>query len=213
MKYLFLFSTLIIACQQNKVQSKNETTSMKNNQIIAINDTITLGAGCFWCVEAVFTSLNGVHKVSSGYMGGHVINPTYKEVCSGTTGHAEVAQIQFDNTVISVIELLEVFWLTHDPTTLNRQGSDVGTQYRSVIFYHNEYQRMKAESLKLELDKSGSWPDPIITEITAAQTFYKAEEYHQNYFALNPEQSYCRYVIQPKMDKFRKVFKDKLKEK
>lgn len=174
-------------------------------------DTITLGAGCFWCVEAVFTELKGVQSVTSGYMGGHVKNPSYREVCNGTTGHAEVARLIFDPKVITVDEILEVFWQTHDPTTLNRQGADVGTQYRSAIFFHTDAQRAIAEEYKKRLDASGAFRGPIVTEIAPASTFYAAEDYHQNYYALNGEQGYCQMVIRPKLDKFRKVFADKLK--
>ncbi|WP_394334435.1 peptide-methionine (S)-S-oxide reductase MsrA [Reichenbachiella faecimaris] len=172
----------------------------------------TFGNGCFWCTEAIFQELNGVSKAVSGYMGGEVKNPTYKEVCSGTTGHAEVLQITYDPSVITFDELLEVFWKTHDPTTLNRQGNDVGTQYRSAVFYHNADQKMLASEYKGKLDASGAWSDPIVTEITAADTFYPAEDYHQEYFNLNGSQPYCNFVIRPKVEKFRKVFKDKLKE-
>lgn len=175
-------------------------------------DTITLGAGCFWCVEAVFSELKGVLSVTSGYMGGTVKNPSYKEVCTGRTGHAEVAQIVFDPSQISVAQLLEVFWQTHDPTTLNRQGADVGTQYRSAIFWHTEEQRAIAEDLKARLDASGAFPAPIVTEITPASVFYKAEDYHQDYYAQNGTQGYCQMVIKPKLEKFRKVFADRLKE-
>lgn len=171
----------------------------------------TFGAGCFWCVEAVFLELKGVEKVISGYMGGTVVNPTYKQVCTGTTGHAEVCRIVYDPAVISFGELLEAFWSSHDPTTLNRQGADVGTQYRSAVFYHNEEQKALAEKLKKELNESKAFKDPIVTEISAASQFYEAEDYHQNYFALNGDQPYCSMVIKPKLDKFKKVFKDKLK--
>lgn len=172
----------------------------------------TLGAGCFWCVEAVFQRLEGVQTVVSGYTGGHVENPTYKAVCSGTTGHAEVAQITFDPKIISFEEILEVFWVTHDPTTLNRQGNDVGTQYRSVIYYHHEAQKAIAEASKKAADASGLWPNPIVTEITALGTFYEAEDYHQNYFNENPNQPYCTYVVNPKVQKFKQVFHEKLKK-
>lgn len=175
-------------------------------------DTITLGAGCFWCVEAVFSELKGVLSVTSGYMGGHVKNPGYKEVCGGNTGHAEVAQLVFDPSQVSVAEILEVFWQTHDPTTRNRQGADVGTQYRSAIFWHTDEQRMVAEELLKQLDASGAFPAPLVTEITNATTFYKAEDYHQDYYAQNGSQGYCQMVIRPKLEKFRKVFADKLKE-
>ncbi|UXX79156.1 peptide-methionine (S)-S-oxide reductase MsrA [Reichenbachiella carrageenanivorans] len=172
----------------------------------------TFGNGCFWCTEAIFQELNGVSKAISGYMGGQTKDPTYKEVCSGNTGHAEVLQITYDPSVITFDELLEVFWKTHDPTTLNRQGNDVGTQYRSVVFYHNEEQNKLATAYKAKLDASGAWTDPIVTEITAASTFYPAEDYHQEYFNLNGEQPYCNYVIRPKVEKFKKVFEDKLKK-
>jgi peptide-methionine (S)-S-oxide reductase len=171
----------------------------------------TFGAGCFWCVEAVFQELAGVVSVESGYAGGFVENPSYEAVCSGQTGHAEVCQIKFDPKVISYDQLLEVFWQTHDPTTLNRQGADTGTQYRSVIFYHDQQQRELAEAYKKRLDQSGAWDKPIVTEISPASTFYKAEGYHQDYFSNNPNQPYCAFSIRPKLDKFRKAFKDKLK--
>lgn len=172
----------------------------------------TLGAGCFWCVEAIFQDLQGVHKVVSGYSGGEVDNPTYYEVCSGTTGHAEVIQVHYDPDIISFEELLYVFWRTHDPTTLNRQGADVGTQYRSAIFYHNDEQKAAAEKSKAETDDSDLWANPIVTEIAPFTNFYEAEGYHQNYFKDNPNQPYCRVVIDPKVRKFRKNFADKLKQ-
>lgn len=172
----------------------------------------TFGNGCFWCTEAIFQELKGVSKAVSGYMGGAVKNPTYKEVCSGTTGHAEVLQITYDPAAITFDELLEVFWKTHDPTTLNRQGNDVGTQYRSAVFYHNDEQKKIAEDYKIKLDASGAWSDPIVTEITAAEIFYPAEDYHQEYFNHNGSQPYCSFVIRPKVEKFKKVFADKLKD-
>lgn len=172
----------------------------------------TFGNGCFWCTEAIFQDLNGVSKVVSGYMGGATENPTYKEVCSGTTGHAEVLQITYDPAVVTFEELLEVFWKTHDPTTLNRQGNDVGTQYRSAVFYHNEEQKNLATAYKTQLDASGTWSDPIVTEITAAVTFYPAENYHQDYFIQNGSQPYCNFVIRPKVEKFKKAFAEKLKK-
>lgn len=171
----------------------------------------TLGAGCFWCVEAVFTELNGVVSVEPGYAGGNVVNPSYKEVCTGETGHAEVAKIVFDPTIISFKELLEIFWKTHDPTTLNRQGNDIGTQYRSVIFYDNETQSEIATHYKEELDRSGAWPNPIVTEISELTNFYPAEDYHKNYFAEHGDEMYCKFVIQPKVEKFKKAFSTKLK--
>ena len=174
-------------------------------------ETATLGGGCFWCVEAIYQDVIGVDKVVSGYAGGAVENPTYQEVCSGTTGHAEVVQIVFDPTVISFEEILFIFWRTHDPTTLNRQGNDVGTQYRSVIFYHDEQQKSIAEQSMAETDASDLWPDPIVTEIAPLPIFYEGEEYHQNYFVENPYQPYCIFVINPKVQKFRKSFRDKLR--
>ncbi len=174
-------------------------------------DTATFGTGCFWCTEALFQQLDGVLKVTSGYSGGHVANPTYEEVCSKTTGHAEVCQVVYDPAKISYDELLEVFWQTHDPTTLNRQGNDEGPQYRSVIFYHSEEQRKKAEHYKAALDKSGAFERPIITAIEAYRNFYPAENYHQDYYKRNGSQPYCYYVIRPKVEKFQKVFKNKLR--
>jgi peptide-methionine (S)-S-oxide reductase len=175
-------------------------------------DTATFGTGCFWCTEAIFQQLNGVKKVSSGYSGGHVKNPTYKQVCDGTTGHAECIQIVYNPAEVSFDELLEVFWESHDPTTLNRQGNDIGTQYRSVIFYHNKEQKEKAEKYKAELNSEGAFDDPIVTEISPAAEFYVAEDYHQNYYNENGSQPYCYFVIRPKLEKIRKVFKDKLKK-
>lgn len=174
-------------------------------------ETATLGGGCFWCVEAIYQDVIGVHKVVSGYAGGAEENPTYQEVCSGTTGHAEVVQIVFDPTVISFEEILFIFWRTHDPTTLNRQGNDVGTQYRSVIFYHDEQQKSIAEQSMAETDASDLWPDPIVTEIAPLPIFYEGEAYHQNYFVENPYQPYCIFVINPKVQKFRKSFRNKLR--
>lgn len=186
-------------------------TSGNTVLMTANTDTVTLGAGCFWCVEAVFSELKGVQKVTSGYMGGVVKNPTYKEVCTGNTGHAEVCQVVYDPSVISFRELLEVFWQTHDPTTLNKQGADVGTQYRSAIFYHSATQKEDAIKYKKALDESGAFPKPIVTEITVASQFYPAEDYHQEYYQNNSGEMYCQYVIRPKMDKFRKAFAEKLK--
>jgi peptide-methionine (S)-S-oxide reductase len=171
----------------------------------------TFAAGCFWCTEAVFVDVKGVVSVASGYSGGKVKNPSYEEVCTGSTGHAESIQVSFDPSKVSYTELLEIFWNVHDPTTLNRQGNDEGTQYRSAIFYHNEEQRNLAEQYKKQLTASHIFKNPIVTEITPFTNFYKAENYHQNYFALNPNQTYCQYVIRPKVEKFKKQFKDKLK--
>ncbi|MHA2026351.1 MAG: peptide-methionine (S)-S-oxide reductase MsrA [Candidatus Thorarchaeota archaeon] len=170
----------------------------------------TLGSGCFWCTEAVYQQLKGVETVVSGYSGGLVDNPSYEQVTTGRTGHAEVCQIRFDPEQISYADMLEVFFSTHDPTTLNRQGNDVGTQYRSVIFYHSEEQREIAEQVKRELDESGTWKNPLVTEIVPYEKFYKAEDYHQNYYRNNPNQGYCQIVIAPKLKKFEKVFKLKL---
>ena len=175
-------------------------------------DTATFGEGCFWCTEAVFQRLEGVVSVESGYSGGTVPDPTYEQVCTGTTGHAEVTQIMYDPSKISYDELLRVFWKTHDPTTLNRQGNDAGTQYRSVIFYHDAKQKELAENYKKELDASGAWKDPIVTEISPFKVFYKAESYHQDYYNNNTYKPYCMFVIGPKLEKFEKVFKDKLKK-
>jgi len=175
------------------------------------NDTIYLGAGCFWCVEAVFSELKGVLSVMPGYMGGHLPNPTYKQVCTGLTGHAEVCRVIFDPRYITVDEILEVYWQTHDPTTLNRQGNDVGPQYRSVIFYTNDYQKERASYFKNKLNEENVFGRPVITSIEPATDFYPAEDYHKNYYELNPEQPYCQYVIRPKLEKFRKIFADKLK--
>ena len=175
-------------------------------------ETITLGNGCFWCTEAIFQQVEGVNKVTSGYSGGHVANPTYEQVCGKETGHAEVLQIEFDPTVITVDELLEIFWQTHDPTTLNRQGNDVGPQYRSVIFYHNEQQKARAEYFKKQLDEAKAFPAPIVTAIEPFTNFYAAENYHQDYYNRNGNQPYCYFVIRPKLEKFEKAFKDKMKK-
>ncbi|HUG69238.1 MAG TPA: peptide-methionine (S)-S-oxide reductase MsrA [Pirellulaceae bacterium] len=203
-----------------EVEPMSEIPSDASVQTAAATDEInpetteiaTFGAGCFWCVEAVFKQLDGVVSVESGYTGGHVVNPTYEQVCSKTTGHTEVCRITFVPAKISFEELLEVFWQTHDPTTLNQQGADVGPQYRSAIYYHDDRQRELATKYKQALDESGAFRAPIVTEITAATVFYKAEDYHQDYYALNPYEGYCAYVVKPKVDKVRKVFKDKLKK-
>ncbi len=202
-----------LACQVPGTGTPSPTATMRTAPAPVPDhlDTITLGAGCFWCVEAVFEEMKGVHSVVSGYMGGHVEDPGYREVCTGRTGHAEVVQVAFDPAVVSVDEVLEVFWATHDPTTLNRQGADVGTQYRSAVFHHTDAQREKAVAYKAALDASGAFPRPIVTEIVPATAFYRAEEDHQAYYANNPEQAYCRMVVRPKLDKFRKVFADKLR--
>ena len=216
---LFLLLTNVnVSCKQKETEQKNlsgekvtiseSTTNTTNTSM----DTATFGAGCFWCVEAQFQILDGVNSVSSGFTGGTVKNPAYREVCNGTTGHAEVCQIAYDPTKISYDELLAAFWQSHDPTQLNRQGNDIGTQYRSVIYYHNEEQKRLAEKYKKELNTSGAFEKPIVTEISAIGPFYKAEDYHQNYFNQNGSESYCQFVIQPKVEKFKKVFKNKLKD-
>ncbi len=205
-----LISMLLFSCADVKgdLENKSKQNSMQGSKNM---ETATFGAGCFWCVEAMFESLKGVDSAVSGYSGGHVKKPTYKEVCNGTTGHAEVIQVHFDPSIITYEELLEAFFLAHDPTTLNRQGADVGTQYRSVIYYHNPEQEKLAREYKDKLERSGAFSDPIVTEISAFDVFYAAEDYHQEYFALNPDQPYCSRVVGPKLDKFRKVFKAKLK--
>jgi peptide-methionine (S)-S-oxide reductase len=172
----------------------------------------TLAGGCFWCLEAVYNELRGVEKVVSGYAGGHDLSPTYEAVCSETTGHAEVVQIAYDPNIVSFRELLEVFFTIHDPTTLNRQGNDVGTQYRSAVFFHDEEQRLIAEEVIEEMTVAGVWDAPIVTEVTALDMFFEAEEYHQRYFEKNPFQPYCFVVVRPKVSKFRKKFVSKLKK-
>jgi peptide-methionine (S)-S-oxide reductase len=202
------------SCTSQKSPSETVSKPPAKDQIVSTDmntEIATFGAGCFWCVEAVFQELKGVIKVESGYMGGSVPNPTYREVCTGTTGHAEVTRLTFDPSVISYEELLEVLWTTHDPTTLNRQGADVGTQYRSAVFYHSDEQKMKAEKSKAEVATT-IWDKPIVTEIVPADTFYPAEDYHQDYYALNPNAGYCRIVISPKVEKVRTRFTDKLKQ-
>lgn len=177
-----------------------------------VKNIITFGAGCFWCTEAVFLNVKGVEKVVSGYSGGKIKNPSYREICTGTTGHAEVTQITYDPSKISYEDLLEIFWNTHEPTTLNRQGADVGTQYRSVIFYNNEEEKRAAVAYKEQLEASGVFKNAIVTEISPLVNFYPAEEAHQNYYALNSNQGYCQFVIRPKVEKFNKQFADKLKD-
>lgn len=173
----------------------------------------TLGTGCFWCTEAVFQQLDGIEKVTSGYSGGQIENPTYKEVCTGNTGHAECLNIEYDTAKISFEDLLEVFWKTHDPTTLNRQGNDIGTQYRSAVFYHNLLQKAITENQIIALDKTGVWSKPIVTKLEPFVKFFNAEDYHNNYFSLNGANPYCQVVVRPKVEKFEKAFKDKLKKK
>lgn len=208
---IFLSALLLLAgvsCGQRPSDSNKTMATEKEQSGLQV---ATFGNGCFWCTEAIFQRLEGVEKVVSGYSGGKVKNPTYKEVCSGLTGHAEVIQITYNPKKISFDELLEVFWKTHDPTTLNRQGADEGTQYRSAVFYHNEEQKKLATDYRKKLDASGAFDNPIVTEITPFTEFYPAEDYHQSYFNLNGTAPYCSYVIQPKIEKFQKVFKSKLK--
>ncbi len=212
---MFSFSSCARTEGKNKIMSDNSTnvllTSQMNSDIKT--DTATFGAGCFWCVEAIFQQVEGVLKVSSGYCGGHVVNPTYEEVCSKTTGHAEVVQLIFDPAKVSFDELLEIFWQTHDPTTLNRQGNDAGPQYRSSVFYHTALQKEKAEKYKAELDKSGAFDKPIVTTIELYKNYSEAENYHQNYYNLNKNSNgYCYYTIRPKLEKFEKVFKSKMRK-
>jgi peptide-methionine (S)-S-oxide reductase len=177
---------------------------MSGNQLDKATETATLGGGCFWCVEAVYQRVDGVIDVKPGYAGGHVKNPTYKEICTGNTGHAEVARVEFDPELISYDQILNVFWQAHDPTTVNRQGNDVGIQYRSVIFYHSESQKETAEKSKVEAGKSGYWTEPVVTEITELNNYSEAEDYHNNYYNDNPNQPYCMFVIKPKLDKLEK---------
>lgn len=189
-------------------QSKNQVVTPTEGK-----DVVTLGGGCFWCIEAFFDALEGVEDAESGYSGGRVVNPSYQQVCTGTTGHAEVVQITFDPRIISFREILEVFFTMHDPTTLNRQGADTGTQYRSVIFYRSPEQKAVAEEVVREIENAQVWEMPIVTEIVPFKAFYKAEDYHQEYYKLNPGQGYCRVVIDPKMEKLREHFRKKLKRK
>jgi peptide-methionine (S)-S-oxide reductase len=214
MKLITMFLTALIAVFLTSCSFANKEQRKVNKQdmdkITSSNlDTAVFGAGCFWCVEAIFQELKGVQSVEAGYSGGTVENPSYEQVCTNTTGHAEVARIIFDPSVISYDDLLEVFWTTHDPTTLNRQGADVGEQYRSVIFYLNDSQKEDAEKSKKDV-ATKIWDDPIVTSIEPLKNFYIAEDYHQNYYNNNPNKSYCQYVINPKLEKFRKKFKEKL---
>lgn len=206
-----LFYILVSILVVNYTLAKNRII-MNNTASQEKSEIATFAGGCFWCTEAIFEKVKGVQSVISGYAGGHVVNPAYREVTMGTTGHAESIQIVFNPSVISYTELLEIFFKTHDPTTLNRQGADVGTQYRSAIFYHSEEQKKKAVEIINVLNSEMIWNDPIVTEVTKFSNFFEAESYHQEYFTSNPGQGYCRIVIQPKVEKFTKVFKDKLKE-
>ncbi len=211
-----IFSFLVfLSCNQaqsNKQQNKKNKSVKQLDMTNKNLEVATFGGGCYWCIEAVFQRLNGVEKVESGFSGGQVKNPTYREVCTGATGHAEVIQITFDTTKISFADILKVFFTMHDPTTLNQQGNDVGTQYRSAVFYHNENQKKITEEIIAELNKIQAYPNPIVTEVAKFDVFYKAEDYHQNYYNDNSTEGYCRFVIQPKIEKFEKVFKDKIKK-
>lgn len=206
-------SLFMIACSATPAKKENKMNDEPMNEVTssAVRDTATFGEGCFWCTEAYFQRLNGVEKVLSGYGGGFVENPTYEQVCDKNTGHIELCRIIYDPAKISYDELLEVFWKTHDPTTKDQQGNDKGPQYRSAIFYHNQSQKEKAEKYMTELNKSGAWANPIVTVIEPFKNFYPAENYHQDYYNNNQNQGYCRFVIQPKLEKFEKVFKAKLK--
>ncbi len=200
----------LVACAESTSSSKNNQINMDTMNPEKL-DTAIFAGGCFWCTEAIFQRLKGVMKVTSGYIGGNVADPSYEEVCNKTTGHAEAVQILFDSSQISFDELLEVFFKTHDPTTLNRQGNDVGTQYRSAVFYTNQTQKEKTAYYIKELNLEKVYPKPIVTLVVAAAPFYPAENYHQNYYNNNSSQGYCRYVIQPKIEKFEHIFKNKLK--
>jgi peptide-methionine (S)-S-oxide reductase len=206
---VILFALMITrSCAQgnkNTTQMTTESTDTKNL------DTAVVGGGCYWCTEAQYQLLDGVVSVTSGFSGGTVKNPSYKEVCTGRTGHAEVVQIIYDTTKLNYADILQAFFSAHDPTQLNRQGNDIGTQYRSVIYYANDEQKKIAEQIKSELEKSGAYKDPIVTEISPLKEFYKAENYHQNYFNEHGDEPYCQFVVAPKVEKFKKVFKDKLK--
>ncbi len=209
-RIIIIFAILIstTACTNADEKTKHVDKEIMSNSI----DTAIFASGCFWCTEAIFQELNGVEKVESGYIGGENPNPTYEEVCTGNTGHAEATRIYYNPEIINFKELLEVFWKTHDPTTLNRQGNDVGTQYRSGIFFLSEEQKDLAEEYKKKLDEAGIYESPIVTEFTPASEFFVAENYHQNYYNQNGNQPYCSFVITPKVEKFKKVFEDKLKK-
>ncbi|MBL7926010.1 MAG: peptide-methionine (S)-S-oxide reductase MsrA [Bacteroidia bacterium] len=207
--YYFILMACIVTVT-SCAEPVKQRAKMSETNLSQQSDTITLGGGCFWCVEAVYQQLAGVISVTSGYAGGSVKNPTYRQICEGTTGHAEVIQIVYNTSVTSFKDILEVFFTVHDPTTLNRQGADVGTQYRSVIFYNSSAQQNLALQIIEQLNASGAYASKIVTEVTPLDVFYKAENYHQNYYRLNSSEGYCRMVIQPKLEKFKKVFPDKL---
>lgn len=214
-KTILIFATIginLIGCAPNKKETNTSTTTQQNKIMnIENQDTVTIAGGCFWCVEAVYDQLKGVEKVTSGYSGGVIKNPAYREVCMGTTGHAEVIQIVYNTNEVSFKDILEVFFTVHDPTTLNRQGADVGTQYRSAIFYHNDEQKTIAEDIIKRLNESGAFNNKIVTEVSPFTVFYPAENYHQDYYAQHGSESYCQMVVRPKVEKFKKAFHDKLK--
>ncbi|MFM7015344.1 MAG: peptide-methionine (S)-S-oxide reductase MsrA [Bacteroidota bacterium] len=208
---------ILMSCTNPNKGQQSKSDQLNNHQKLTAMeqtnlDTATFGGGCFWCVEAIYQQLNGVISVESGYSGGQRVNPSYEQVCSGATGHAEVVQIVYDTTKISFDELLQVFWTVHDPTTLNRQGADVGTQYRSVVFYHNDHQKELTTNYIAKLNSEKAYPNPVVTEVSPYTAFYKAEDYHQNYYNENQNQPYCSLVIQPKVEKFKKVFGNKLRK-
>lgn len=208
MSILFIGILFAISSEAQNGNSMESKPSITNNNG---KEVATLAGGCFWCLDAIFIELRGVEKVASGYTGGHVPYPSYQQVCGGTTGHAEAVQITFDPGVISFRDILEIFFTTHNPTTLNRQGADVGAQYRSAIFYHTQEQKEIAKRVMKEFNEAKIWDAPIVTEIKPFRVFYRAEEHHQEYYARNPEQPYCRIVIAPKVNKLRKQYRDKLK--
>ncbi len=208
--YAYLISILVFLVMTNPVAGAQK--DMKAKVTENINEEITLGGGCFWCLDAIYREIRGVEKVLSGYSGGSVANPTYEEVCAGSTGHAEVVQITFNPLIITAEKLLQIFFVIHDPTTLNRQGADVGTQYRSIIFYRNQKQKDVIDKVMGELKKDKVYKNPIVTEVVPFQSFYAAEDYHQDYYSQNREHGYCRVIINPKLEKFRKTFRDNLKK-
>lgn len=207
---IYLISLLCLFCITGK--SYGVQKDMKTKNAASPHEYITMGGGCFWCTEAIFNEIKGVEKAESGYAGGSTVNPTYKDVCSGQTGHAEVVQITFNPDLISLTKIIQIFFATHDPTTPNRQGADTGTQYRSVIFYRNNQQKDVIDKVISDLKKLKAYKNPIVTQVVPFKSFYRAEDYHQDYFQKNPEESYCRIVINPKLEKFRKVFRDNLKK-
>ncbi len=208
--YTYLVSVLIFLVMTNPATGAQKDMKIKVTE--NINEEITLGGGCFWCLDAIYREIRGVEKVLSGYSGGSVVNPTYEEVCAGSTGHAEVVQITFNPRIITAEKLLQIFFVIHDPTTLNSQGADVGTQYRSIIFYRNQKQKDVIDKVIGELKKDKVYKNPIVTEVVPFQSFYPAEDYHQDYYSQNREQSYCRVIINPKLEKFKKTFRDNLKK-